>query len=310
MQNEYYPSKFVRPVTTSEAKTLSGLNISCSGLWFENSGWLEPCAFASASLKHPLITIFTHTKINSIQWCDDEEQWTAISENNPKLNKLNNPSRFQAKHLIIANSNDAKYFDQAEHIPSKPLKGQVSSIYSTSLQSAKAVICGEGYLCPSTNNWHHFGATFDLSNSDEKTYTADNVKNMLSIRKWLPSWLPDAIDASKLEKEEKLTANAGLRCTTPDYMPIVGRAPIYKAMLQQFSGLRKDAKSCKDIYGEYYPNLYMNIGHGSKGLVTTPIAAELISALITGSPNPFDSSQLTTIAPARFIIRRLKQGKI
>ena len=310
IQNNYYPSKFVRGVTRVEASKLSGLSLDCGGLWFQNSGWLEPITFAEISLDNPLITVFTHTKISDIKWSKTEKLWTAVPETKSGTKAVTAPPYFQSKHLIIANSNDAKRFNQLSHFPSKPLKGQVTSIYSESLQPSKTIICGEGYLCPPINNWHHFGATFDLSNSDEKTYLADNLKNMQSIQKWLPSWLPEKTNANTLMKENKLTANAGLRCTTPDYMPIVGRVPDYDEMLKRFSSLRKDAKSCENIYGSYYPNLFMNIGHGSKGLVTTPIAAELISALMIGSPNPFNANQSTIIAPARFIIRRLKQGKI
>jgi len=310
LQNNYYPSKFVKSVNAVEASKLSGLNINCGGLWFESSGWLEPITFAATLLDSPLITFFTHTTIHDIQWCENKRLWTATQAAKPDIPTLADKSSFQSKYLIIANSNDAKRFKQLNHCPSKPLKGQVTSIHSKSLQSSKAVICGEGYLCPPINDWHHFGATFDLKSDDESTCPAGNIRNIASIQKWLPSWLPESTNEKTLTKENKLTANAGLRCTTPDYMPIVGRVPKYDDMLKRFAALRKDAKSCEEVYGSYYPNLFMNIGHGSKGLVTTPIAAELLSALITGSPNPFNASQSTIIAPARFIIRHLKQGKI
>lgn len=310
IQNNYYPSKFVKGVTRVEAGKLSGLNIDCGGLWFENSGWLEPTTFTAASLDHPLITVMTQTKISNIKWRKTEKLWIAEYEANSKTNTEADKLCIQSRYLIIANSNDAKQFEQLKHLPTKPLKGQVTSIYSKSLEVSKTILCGEGYLCPPINNWHHFGATFDLENDNEKTSPAGNLKNMASIQKWLPSWLPEKIDANKLTNENKLRSNAGLRCTTPDYMPIVGRAPNYNEMLKSFAALRKDAKSCEGVYGEYYPNLFINVGHGSKGSVTTPIAAELISALVTGSLNPFNTSQSTIIAPARFIIRRLKQGKI
>jgi tRNA 5-methylaminomethyl-2-thiouridine biosynthesis bifunctional protein len=310
LQNNYYPSKFVRGVSGHEASKISGLNIDSNGLWFENSGWLEPTTFAKVSLESPLISFFTQTKINNITRLETEKLWSAVIKTESEKEGSKTQTNFQAEYLIIANSNDAKHFEQLQHIPSKPLKGQVTSIYSESLKPSKTILCGEGYLCPPINNWHHFGATFDLDNVDEKTYPAGDLKNVASIHKWLPAWLPDNIDTNKLTEENKLTSNTGLRCTTPDYMPIVGRVPIYDEMLNRFAGLRKDAKSCKNIYGSYYPNLFINIGHGSKGLVTTPIAAELLSALVTGSPNPFNVSQSTIIAPARFIIRHLKQGKI
>lgn len=308
LQQDYYPSSFVRSVCQVEASKLSGVRLNCGGLWFENSGWLEPKVFSEVILDHPNIKMLTKSKVKEIEWCETKNIWTTFYEST--LNSRVESVSIQSKNVIIANSNDAKNLIQFEHLPTKPLKGQVTSIYSTSFAQSKTVLCGEGYLCPPINNWHHFGATFDLKNKDETTSLEGSLKNMASIQKWLPSWLPIQTDARALSDKNELTANAGLRCTTPDYMPIVGRAPNYNKMLTRFSGLRKDAKSCANRYGEYYPNLYINVGHGSKGTVTTPIAAELISSLIAGSANPFSNNQLDTLAPARFIIRHLIQSKI
>ena len=306
LNNNLYPAKFVRGVSSSEVSKLSGIDIDCNGLWFENSGWLEPITFASTILTNPLITVLTKTKVNSFEWCEHNLIWNL----NTKDENTSLPVALSSKYLVIANANDAKKFQQLEHLPTQAIKGQVSSLYSDKLKTAKTVLCGEGYLCPPINNWHHFGATFDLQYEHNKPTQAATLENIKSIQRWLPSWMTQHDDIAAITAKDNLTANAGIRCTTPDYMPIVGPAPIYNEMLSHFAALRKDAKSCEQRYGKYYPNLYLNIGHGSKGTVTTPIAAELISALITGSPNPFDASQSAMIAPARFIIRHLKQGRI
>jgi len=306
IENCHYPAEFIKKVDADEARKLSGLPIECSGLWFQNSGWLNPINFARTLLDHDLITFVSETQIKEIKWCENSHIWEAIPENK----SLASESPFRSKNMIIANSNDAKRFKQLKHTPTKPLRGQVTSLLSPTLPASKCVVCGEGYLCPPIDNWHHFGATFDLSNADEQTHERDNQKNISSLNNWLPNWLPESIDADELTHTNKLTASAGLRCTTPDYMPIIGRAPDYDAMLERFAALRKDATSCKNLKGIYYPNLFVNIGYGSKGLVTTPIGAEYISALITDSVCPFSAAQKTTIEPARFIIRRLKQNKI
>jgi len=305
-QNCDYPTEFVKKVNAYEASALSGLNTQCEGLWFQNSGWLNPITFAQSLIEHNSIHFIPNTRINKIRRCDRSKVWEA----QPDTKDSQPSAAFHAKHLIIANSNDAKRFTQTKHLPTKPLRGQVSSLYAPSLTATKSVICGEGYLCPAIDNWHHFGATFDLNRDDERSYNSDNDKNIASLQKWLPDWLPTKLDSDELTRTGKFSANAGLRCTTPDYMPIIGRAPDYETMLSRFSALRRDATSCSELYGSYHQNLYVNIGYGSKGLVTTPIGAELISSLITGSPCPFSAIQKTVIEPARFIIKRLKQGKI
>jgi len=295
LTNIKLPSDFVRHVDAKEASTLSNINILSSALWFKNAGWLEPKAYSRSLLSHANITPFFNCRITSISQHHDTSTWFAKSKNDD----------FEATYLIVANSNKAKEFEQLKHLPTKPLRGQVSAIKHAALKSTGCVVCGEGYLCPDINSWHHFGATFDLDDNNEDTKSGDNLKNIASIKRWLPGWIDDA-ESNHLEIKSK----AGLRCTTPDYIPIVGMAPKYHEMLNIFAKLRVDAKSCNKLYGHYHKNLYVNIGHGSKGLFSTPPAAALIKTLICGGILPFSENHRTMISPARFIIKHLKRRRI
>jgi len=293
--NTSLPSDFIRQVSEVEASKLSKLNTDCGGLWFEKAGWLDPIPYAESLLSSPKITQFYDTNITHMTKEANSNAWTCYAED----------TSFKAKYVVIANSNKAKAFEQLSHLPTKPLRGQVTSIKQSDLKPANCVVCGEGYLCPEVGNWHHFGATFDLDSNEDRTKDNDNLKNINSIQKWFPGWISDT-QASSAE----ITSNAGLRCTTPDYLPIVGRAPVYNEMLQTFAKLRVGANSCKHLYGHYHENLYVNVGHGSKGLFTTPLAAAFIKSEICGGISPFSEEQKAMISPSRFIIKHLKQRRI
>jgi tRNA 5-methylaminomethyl-2-thiouridine biosynthesis bifunctional protein len=51
--------------------------------------------------------------------------------------------------------------------------------------------------------------------------------------------------------------------------------------------------------------LYVNAGHGSKGLITAPICGELIASLITNRDLPIDLKLTSKLNPSRFLLREL-----
>jgi tRNA 5-methylaminomethyl-2-thiouridine biosynthesis bifunctional protein len=307
-QNIQLPSDFIRSIDKDEAFKKSGIQTQCGGLWFESAGWLDPNNYAKFLLNRGsqykgAIKRYFGERVLSLS-SNEDYSWTAETKHRS----------FQAKSLVICNSNDAKRFSQLEHLPIKPLRGQVTSIKARNteqnIKSTQCVLTGEGYLCPAVDDWHHFGATFDLDSTDTSCKQTDNKQNLTNIQQWNPNWLtPHKQDQLNID-DFIVESNAGLRCTTPDYIPIVGQAPIYSDMLETFAKLRVGANSCKHLYGHYYEGLYVNIGHGSKGAFTTPVAADIISQMICGGAPPVNETIRSMLSPARFIIKHLKQRRI
>jgi tRNA 5-methylaminomethyl-2-thiouridine biosynthesis bifunctional protein len=60
--------------------------------------------------------------------------------------------------------------------------------------------------------------------------------------------------------------------------------------------------------GAYIPGLYVNVGHGSRGLTSTPLCAELLAAHICNEPRPLPRDLMQALSPARFVIRKLIRG--
>jgi len=57
------------------------------------------------------------------------------------------------------------------------------------------------------------------------------------------------------------------------------------------------------------PGLYVNTAHGSRGLSSTPLTAELLAGLICGEAPPLGRALCRALAPARFIIRDLGRNR-
>ncbi len=87
--------------------------------------------------------------------------------------------------------------------------------------------------------------------------------------------------------EKKIETRLADRCTSRDYLPVIGEI---------------DADFLDDeVFPMDHPGKVMvNCGHGSKGLSSTPIAAEIISSHLLECPTPLPVQILERISPLRF----------
>jgi tRNA 5-methylaminomethyl-2-thiouridine biosynthesis bifunctional protein len=96
---------------------------------------------------------------------------------------------------------------------------------------------------------------------------------------------------------------------TPDYLPIVGTVADADLFRERFAALARDATTAFDIEAPWLDGLLVSTGHGSRGLVTAPIAGELIASLVTGEPLPLPDRVVQALGAARFLARALKRGR-
>ncbi|MCY1398989.1 tRNA 5-methylaminomethyl-2-thiouridine biosynthesis bifunctional protein MnmC [compost metagenome] len=120
--------------------------------------------------------------------------------------------------------------------------------------------------------------------------------------------LVERLQADKLAPES-LQGRAAFRCTSPDYLPIVGPLADTQAFTQAYAALGKDARQVPDVECPWLDGLYVNSGHGSRGLITAPLSAELLAAWLDNEPLPLPRSVAEACHPNRFALRRLIRGK-
>jgi tRNA 5-methylaminomethyl-2-thiouridine biosynthesis bifunctional protein len=91
-------------------------------------------------------------------------------------------------------------------------------------------------------------------------------------------------------------------------MPIVGPVPDVTWFETEYGDLKHGRPAQNYASASYLQGLYISAAHGSRGMTSCFLAAEIVAAQIEMTPLPVDQSVIEAINPARFIIRRLKPG--
>lgn len=284
-------ASFVKMVSPHEASDIAGIPLTVPALYFPHCGWLSPKALCRWLTQHSAINIVRGQVIHRLIKGSDSWRLEGFDQH------------FGA--VILCNANDAQAFTQTNWLPVKTIRGQISYLQQTGIPEIKSVICGEGYIAPSIKNsdlghMYTLGASYNLRELDLAISEQDHHKNIAQIGDFFPE-----VHHSKI-----LSGRAGIRCTSPDYLPIVGPVPQQSSFKSDYHYLSKNARKTIDTAGKYWPGLYVNIAHGSKGLAYTPLAAALIASHVAGEAPPVCQAMADTLNPARFLIRQLIRGEI
>jgi tRNA 5-methylaminomethyl-2-thiouridine biosynthesis bifunctional protein len=182
------------------------------------------------------------------------------------------------------------------------VRGQTTSLPAARLpQSPRAAFCHAGYLAPAREGWHCLGATFGPGDEDTVLRAADHRSNLERLAEAVPDWAEGLAQVD----HEALDGRAGLRCASPDYLPIVGPVPHSASWLESYATLGRDARQVLPARGDYWSGLFVNTAHGSRALTSAPLAGEIIASAACGEPPPIARHLLRAVAPGRFLIRHI-----
>lgn len=295
VESGFYDAETVRLLSAEEASEISGSLIKHSALWFPRAGWAYPKGVCDAFIQSPFIDLKTHCHIIEIKQLSSGEWQVTDSKG----------GIYQASTLIVASASEAASFHPLQHLPLKNIRGQVSiAPEPDAMPTLKTVVCGDGYISPAKEGLYSFGATFNLRDSDTNVRPSDHINNLTTLSTALPNL------ASQLSTPETWQGKVGFRCSTPDYLPIVGPAPQDDAYLQRYAKLADDKNwKFENLVPPLHSGLYINTGHGSKGLITAPLASEYLASLISGEPLPISRNIGNALHPARFLIKDLIRGR-
>lgn len=203
--------------------------------------------------------------------------------------------------VILANGADASRFVEARGLPLSRIAGQIDW-FPDANPPDRALAYGP-YAAPAPGGGVAIGATYDsLEAGESATLSFDATQsNIDAVRAYAPG-LAAALDPARSRPR------ASERCQTPDRAPVVGPLPDLGFYGAAYDGLRTGAAGDYPG-GEMIPGLYALTGLGSRGLVTAPLAAEILVSEIAGAPSPVSHEIAEALHPARFFIRDLKRGQ-
>ena len=283
-------------VNRESAAQRCGFAPASGGLWLPGSGWLDPRAVCQAASQHKRISIIEDC--GRIALDRTGGRWVASPERGDS---------HSADITVIAAGIDSDRFPQLGWLPLRPVRGQTTTLPAVHLpDTPRAAFCHSGYLAPARNGEHCLGATFDPGDTDVTLRQGDHRYNLNALAKAVPAW-EQALATVDIAATE---GRAELRCASPDYLPMVGAAPDPQDWYQRYAALADNARRVIPQTGMYQPGLFVNTAHGSRGLTTTPLAAELVASLACMEPAPVGRQLLRALAPGRFIIRDIiKSGR-
>ncbi len=287
---------FLRWIDQQDTESQCGLALTSGGLLVAQAGWLDPRRLCRALIDHPNIAVREFQQVEQLHYLRGahQGQWQALDEQGNLL--------AQAPQLIIASAGDALRLQQTRHLPVKLIRGQTTEIAATAdSRKLSRVICGKGYIAPAHEDAHCLGASFNLHSMSTQPDPADDAANLTNVAEFA-----DALSGISAETG----ARVGFRCTSPDYLPVVGPAPIAEKFAVQFADLRRSANARIDKTGAYYPGLFINVAQGSRGLAYTPLCADLLASMISAEPLPLPRDMVMGLHPARFLVRDLKRNRI
>ncbi|UQS13019.1 bifunctional tRNA (5-methylaminomethyl-2-thiouridine)(34)-methyltransferase MnmD/FAD-dependent 5-carboxymethylaminomethyl-2-thiouridine(34) oxidoreductase MnmC [Pseudomonas sp. HS6] len=292
-----FPEDLLQWLDQPEAQARAGIGLAHGGLYFPEGGWVHPPALCQAQSTQPGITLLSHQEAVELRKVDG--QWQAFDGERLIA---------EAPVVVLAGAAEIKRFPQSADLPLKRIRGQITRLAQTEHSQALAtVVCAEGYVAPARLGEHTLGASFDFNNDDLTPTTAEHLGNLAMLEE-ISS---DLVSRLRIDGQDpdNLQGRAAFRCTSPDYLPIVGPLADRETFGHAYAALGKDARQVPDIACPWLDGLYVNSGHGSRGLITAPLSGELLAAWLDKEPLPLPRSVAEACHPNRFALRRLIRGR-
>jgi len=295
-----FPTELLRTVNPEEGSLLAGVALEQGGLFFSEAGWVNPPSLVEALSRHPNITVRLSSSVIELSYNPSEQTWLAEGPDGPLA---------IGDAVILAGAQETTAFDSTAHLPIKKIRGQVSQLAETEASTRlKTTLCGEGYIAPARLNQHSLGATFNFEREDLELCEEEHADNLAMLAKLCPA-LSAALEAEHVDLKA-LPGRAAFRATSPDYLPIVGPVAHPRQLAEVYAALGNDATLKLEAEAPWVPGLYVNAAHGSRGLLTAPLAGEILAAYLNREPFPVSRALREALHPNRFTIRKLMRREL
>ncbi len=292
------PRALLHPVDCSDAAGIAGMTMPHGGLLFPSAGWVHPPALCRALLDHPRIRVHRHT--TALEIARTGANWFVYEAQGRS---------FAAPTLVIAAGAESARFPATRHLPLRAIRGQVTLVPETpASRTLRTVLCGAGYVAPARAGVHTLGATHKFRDLEIDVRAAENGENLQRLARLAPA-LHAALDGPRLDPAA-LAGLAGLRCSSPDYLPLVGPVADAGEFTRAYAALSRDATLEPDTPSPWLEGLYLNTAHGSRGLITAPLSGEVLAAYLEGEPMPLPAGIVEAVHPSRFVLRALIRRRI
>lgn len=269
-------------MTALQANNHTGCSLSnFDGIFLPEAAWVNPALWCTA-LTQNIKTLFSS---QALQLQKTDVGWRV---------QMADLQTLEANIVVICSANDIKQFSQCASAKITPVRGQVN-FFAENEQSKnlKAIVCSNHFISPAVAGLHSIGTTYALNDLNHNLSEKDTQENLQALRK---------ISAPLYENIDQKTIHGRVACRsqTQDYMPLAGQ-------LLDEDIIRKNPPRYNANPADlpWLQGLYVNAGHGSKGMITSPICGELIACLASNNALCVDVKLASKLNPSRFLLQEL-----
>ena len=286
-----YPEQFISILDEHELQPyLSGQDVTVS--FFPEAGWASPKKICEALVRACGQSLqLINQNVDDIRKVDD--QWQAIDNNGQSI--------ASAEVLIVANGVGANQFASTSWLPLSSVRGQLTEIpASESSLALNKAVSFDAYVTPEYEGVHYAGATYRVGDDNPEMTQAEQDETMSHIEQCF---------LGVYREPEQLSGRVGFRPVSDDMTPVVGAMPDKEAFKQDYKELHHGRPRAEYSQAKHLTGLYVNAGHGSRGICSSFLSAEILTAMIENTPLPVSKEIIDYLNPARFLIRKLKRGR-
>ncbi len=261
------------------------------GKYFEvvNGGYLQPFK-ACEDLVNAFENIHFYGNHEIIDITNEDKNYTIKTDK--KLFKTNT--------LIIALGYESEKILSNHSWNLQKIRGQVT--FLPNIVMTNEPLCAKGYVCPFIGGKQVIGATYIKDDECLSVRNEDNKLNLAHVKQFLNG---------AIFEPQKLDGRVSFRCSSSDRFPLIGAIGDVDFFKKEYKALPwKKHKPEFFKNASYLPNLYISSAHGSRGLVSGILGANIIEAMLEGLPVPLEENLLHELNPNRFTIRRLQRQEV
>ena len=214
---------------------------------------------------------------------------------------FNNLKTIKADVVIFANGNRAKELFISEfsdtYMQLSSVRGQTTLV--DEFMSLNRPLSARGYITKAINGVQLVGASYARDDDDALPRSSDDDENIALVDEFLSNKKPNIIGS-----------NVGFRGYSGDRFPIIGGIHNASEYIKIYNSLLWTKNKPSNKSPVYYQNLLISAAHGSRGLSTSVLGANILLDMVLGRQICVKKSTINALNPSRFIIRKLKKGLV
>lgn len=283
------PAEILDFCTAAEATLASGTTLSEHAALFRRGGWLNPPQLCEFLLERARARVLTYYDQAALQLNQNNELWEVRSSAGIIA---------KAPVVILANGVETQTLSHTP-LQLQTCRGQLAYVRATdNSRQLKMPVSYEGYVIPAYQDQHTIGASYDWQDLGDEPRADERQQLLDTLAQRLPAFTLGALAQDRV----------AFRTTSQDHLPVIGPIPDIDFYNRSYADLRHGKPAAHYPSANYQPGLFVSSGHGSRGLTSCLLSAELIAAMLNNEPLPLPRDIVHALHPARFMIRQLKRG--